>query len=156
MPSPVIFDDGGSTRIQHLVDQGVGAMDGLLNVNTNVNPPQSSHTVDGPFTRLSVVTIDTIKGPSTPFDSEICPNDTFTICSDNGQTVEGSINDDQECKIVLEGSQNNPPLVESIQFKKKRRYVVVNAGPIQSITVTVNGANTQIATASLYTMLVLS
>jgi len=154
---PVIFDDGGSTRIKRLVPNGFGAMNGLLDVDENQNPPQSSETVAGPFTNIKVVTIDANGNSAPQLNSPINPNDTFTITSSNGQTTVGTLDNTSRCVIQVQGVANNAPLVEAKQFQKKRRYVVANAGPIQQITGNINGGNVAINTAgNLYTTLILT
>jgi hypothetical protein len=157
MADPMIIDDGGSTRLKRIVQNGVGAMNGLLDVDDTANPPQSSETLNGPFSNVTVVTIDGNIVATTPVNNPISPNDTFTISSLNGQSVVVTITAGSGCVISVRGSQNNAPLVEAKQLKKKRRYVVINAGPIQSITVVLSGTSTNISTAgNLYSTLVLT
>jgi hypothetical protein len=155
--SPVIFDDGGSTRLKHLINNGPGAMNGLLDVDTTVNPAQSTDTIAGPFTSVRVVTIDATGAATTPVNSALLSGDNFTITSDNGQTVTGVIDAQGRCVITIIGSNNNPPLMEAKQFKKKRRYVVANAGPIVAIDGTANGAVFHfVANNAIYSTLVIS
>ena len=125
-----------------------------MDVDDTLNPPQSTTTVKGPFTNITVVTIDANVVHLTKLASAINPNDNFTIASLNGQSV---INAAGGCEVTVSGSANNAPIVEAKQLKKKRRYVVTNAEPIQSITGNVNGAAVNINTAgNLYTTLVLT
>ena len=135
MSTPVIFDDGGSTRLK-LVNAGFGAMNTLLDVDTSANPPASSAIVNGPFNRIIGVTIDMTGTAATFLNTALNANDTFLITSDGGQALAGSIDAGGRCTITLAPSQGNSPapLVEAKQFKKKRRYVVSNAGPILSVS----------------------
>ena len=158
MANPVIFDDGGSTRIKRVVPNGPGAMNSLLDVDFSVNPAQANDKVDGPFTLIRLVSIDQTGTAATAVDSALVTGDNFTIISDNGQRVTGTIDALGHCTITVVGSANNPPLMEAKQFKKRRRYIVANAGPIQSIDGVANGAPFHFAAAagSIYSTLVIS
>jgi hypothetical protein len=158
MASPVIFDDGGSTRIKRLIPNGPGAMNALLDVDMTLNPAQSTETVAGPFTKIRVVSIDHTGFAATPVDSALRSGDSFSIASENGQNVTGDIDGAGQCVITVLGSANNPPLMEAKQFKKRRRYIVANAGPIATIDAVLNGVPVHFAAAAgtIYSTLVIS
>ena len=138
MPDPIVFDCGGSTRIKRLTSAAgvVGAMDKLVNVDDTVNPPQSQEVVKDNFTSIMIVSLDrfgnAVQAPVSPLP---VPTN-FLIESDGGQNVQGTVTA-TDCTITVSGT-TIPPLVETKQFKRKRRYVVTNAGAITKITV--NGA----------------
>ena len=134
MADPIIFDCGGSTRIKRITGAGaVGAMNGLLDVDDAANPPQSQETVNDTFTSIVIASLDR-RGASTQVTISPLPvPTTFEIDSDGDQTVLGEV-DAASCTITIQGNKI-APLVEAQEFHKKRRYVVVNAGAIQKITV---------------------
>jgi hypothetical protein len=158
MADPVVFDDGGSTRVKRLMQGGIGALNGLLDVDPNANPPGSSDSVHGPFTHIRVVTIDQTGLPNVSIDSALVANDNFTITSANGQTAVGAIDVAGKLTIALQGLVNNVPLVEARQFDKKRRYEVTNAGGIQQIAGTINGAaaNFNVPGQNIYTAVIVT
>jgi hypothetical protein len=157
MADPVIVDDGGSTRIKRLTN-GVGAMNGLLDVDPNANPPQSTESVHGPFSHITVVTIDDTGAATTALDTDLVAHDTFTIFSANDQATVGTIDHTGKLTLSLQGTTHNIPMVEARQLAKKRRYEVTNAGPIQQISGTLNGAaaSFSIPGTNIYTAVVLS
>jgi hypothetical protein len=135
MPDPIVFDCGGSTRIKRLTSAAgvVGAMDKLVNVDDTLTPPQSQETVNDTFTSIMIVSLDrfgnAVQAPVNPI-----PVPTrFLIESDGGQSVQGDVTA-TSCTITVFGTAN-APLVETKQFRRKRRYVVTNAGAIKKITV---------------------
>ena len=158
MADPVVFDDGGSTRVKRLMQGGIGALNGLLDVDPNANPPGSSDSVNGPFTHIRVVTIDQTGLPNVSIDSALMANDTFTITSANGQTAVGMVDNNGKLSIALQGLPNNVPLVEARQFNKKRRYEVTNAGAIQQVAGTINGApaNFNVPGQNIYTAVIVT
>jgi hypothetical protein len=157
MADPVIVDDGGSTRIKRLTN-GVGAMNGLLDVDPNANPPQSTESVHGPFSHITVVTIDESGTATQALDSDLVANDSFTISSANDQFTVGAVDHTGKLTLSLQGTASNMPLVEARQFAKKRLYEVTNAGPIQQISGILNGlpANISVPGTNIYTAVVLS
>lgn len=159
MAQPIIFDDGGSTRIKYF-DNGVGDMATLLNVNDAANPPQSTHTVNGNYTNAKLIWLGQ-DGVATPeMDVDLNPGDTLNIASLNDQSVTVTIGPAGECVITILGSGTVSPLVEAKQFKKQRRYVVANAGPIKTVDAKIGGVAqptfNAIANHSVYTTLVLN
>jgi hypothetical protein len=147
MSNPIIVDCGGSTRIKRQEDAGggVGAMNGLLDVDLTLNPPSSSHVVNRPFARVAVACVDTVGTPTQPLNRAVAANDKFTIVSQNGQTVVLQMNGNlTSLTITIQGQPGNPPLVEAKHFNKRRRYVAINAGAIQSITARSNNVDTRV------------
>ena len=138
MPDPIVFDCGGSTRIKRLTSAAgvVGAMDKLVNVDDTANPPQSQEVVNDTFTSIMIVSLDKFGNAVQAPISPIPVPTTFLIESDGGQSVQGDVSA-TACTITVFGN-TSPPLVESKQFRRKRRYIVTNAGAIARITV--NGA----------------
>jgi hypothetical protein len=157
MADPIIVDDGGSTRLKRLIPNGNGAMNGLLNVNKNSHPPESSDSVPGPFSHIHVTTIDTT-GRATDADYDLAANDSFAILSVNGQSAVGTIDGAGQLTITLQGQTNNAPQVEEIVFQNQLRYEVLNAGKIQQIIATQSGqsANFNVPGQSIYTAVVVS
>ncbi len=154
MADPIVFDDGGSTRIKRLVANGVGSMEGLLDLDPNTNPPQSTATVPGPFSQVRIVSLDITGTAQTDVTIALANGDNFEIDSENNQVTLGAIGAGGKCTLTLQGAQNNAPLVEAKQFNKKRRYVVANAGSIQQVSV--KGIAQLNAAAKLYTTVILS
>lgn len=142
MANPITVDCGGSTRIKRILQNGAGAMNGLLDVDPALNPPRSTEVVNRPYSDVNVVCI-TSDGGMLPVltDCPIAGGDNFTVTSESGQKVLLQINAaNTSLTITIQGQPGNPPIVEAKHFNKKRRYVVINAGAIQSITGTANGA----------------
>jgi hypothetical protein len=152
MANPVIFDDGGSTRIKLILNGGgAGVMDGLLDVDTTTM--QASQTVNRNYKQIQVSGIDHtgLPVPLLPV-SNLALGDSFTIESDNGQTVTGTIGVGGHLTILVEGTAGNPPMMEAKQFKKKRRYIIANAGTILKVSGAAGGVPFTITTAgNLYT-----
>jgi hypothetical protein len=137
MADPVIFDDGGSTRIKRVMPGGgIGAMDGLIDVVTPAPAPAppgtsgSHHTVNQPFSDVMIVFQDATGNaftiPNQPFN-------TVEVRSSLNQTVLGDLVAANHLRITVFGP--NDPLVDAKQHHGKRRYIVSNAGPIQQIFV---------------------
>lgn len=139
MPDPIVFDCGGSTRIKRLPSPGtVGAMNDLLNVDDTLSPPASQEKITDTFTAIAITSIDQHgAGTQTTIDPLPDPT-TFLIESEGDQSVQGNVTAGL-CTITVSGAtaggKKIVPMVEAKQFKKKRRYVVTNAGAITKITV---------------------
>ena len=135
MADAVVIDDGGSTRIKRVLPAaGVGEMDSLLNVKgINTTKKGSTHSVNDNFTTVMIVCQDKTGNPFTQ---------TVPL---NGGDVEISSALEQKVTAIVNGgkldltvfSETSEPIVEAKQHAGKRRYVVSNSGPIQ--TVKVNG-----------------
>lgn len=151
MASPVIFDDGGSTRIKLRLSSGVGAMDDLLDVDPATG--RATQTVNRPYTTITLSAIDNIGAPTPVLVAAlVAAGDSFTLQSANSQTVTGTFGVAGHLTITLQGTVGNPPMVEAKQFAKKRRYVIANAGAIQQVSVTLGGVTQNFNTsANLYT-----
>jgi hypothetical protein len=133
MAEPIIFDDGGSTRIKRLLPgAGIGEMDSLLDVDVLASPAGargSDHTVNDAFNRVLIVCQDKT-GP-------------FTLSFSGFTKVDLSSSLDQQLSAEMAAgklkitvfSTVSDPIVESKQHKKKRRYVVSNSGPIETVSV---------------------
>ena len=134
MPDPIVFDCGGSTRIKRLTSAAgvVGAMDKLVNVDDTLNPPQSQEIVKDNFTSIMIVSLDRFGNAVQASVSPIPVPTNFLIESEGGQNVHGTVTA-TDCTVTVSGTP--APLVETKQFKRKRRYVVTNAGAITKITV---------------------
>ena len=147
MANPVIFDDGGSTRIKLLLaGGGAGAMDGLLDVDSGTG--ESSHIITKNYTTIQVSAINSTGVPVAMLaTSPLGIGDTFTITSENNQAVTGTIGAGGHLTITIIGSAANPPMMEAKQFQKKRRYVIANAGPIRSVSFTPSGGAVQMLPA---------
>ena len=134
MAAPVIFDDGGSTRIKRVLPgNGVGEMDSLLNVDDLGGGVRgSSHKVNDNFTQVLIVCQDKT---GNAFSSSHALNGAVEVISGLNQQVSAQM---VSGDLLLTISSNaSDPIVEAKQHKKKRRYVVSNSGPIE--TVTING-----------------
>ena len=141
MVSPVIIDDGGSTRVKWALAGGVGDLNGLIDVDETLTPPQSSDKANGPYNHIRIVYLTKDGGSLTPVDLALVAGDKFTVTSENGQTLRLEIVATTcDCKITLLGTSAASPLVEVKQFKKKRRYIVANAGPIDTVVGVAGGA----------------
>lgn len=134
MAAPVIFDDGGSTRIKRVLPgNGVGEMDSLLNVDDLGSGVRgSSHKVNDSFTQVLIVCQDKT---GNAFSSSHALKGAVEVISGLNQQVSAQM---VSGDLLLTISSNaSDPIVEAKQHKKKRRYVVSNSGPIE--TVTING-----------------
>src|SRR5215510_14202919 len=133
MADAVIFDDGGSTRIKRLMSNGIGEMDSLLDVDDLTSPPNSRGSSDDINKQYDNAVIG-------------CQDDTGTVANvaiNSFSTIEISSQLDQNVLIkktstkltITVFSKVSDPIVEAKQHKKKRRYVVANSGPIQTVKV---------------------
>jgi hypothetical protein len=157
MGAPVIFDDGGSTRIKQLKrGTATGVMDALLS-------PGHSDNADGSFTKLKIRYLNEDGDPSQPISQNLNPNDQVVIHSDNLQKVTGDITAGGNLLITLSSSTAGlDPLVHAKQNGDQRRYVVSNAGAIKKVehkrggtTTVLFDASTSPHSDSVYTTVVL-
>jgi hypothetical protein len=134
MADPVIIDDGGSTRIKRVLPgTGVGEMDSLLNVKVFTPPRRGSNdSVNDTFTSVMIVCQDKT---GNPFTLTVGLTGDVEIASALGQNVSARMNGSKLDLTVF--SDTSEPIVEAKQHGGKRRYVVSNSGPIE--TVKVNG-----------------
>ena len=131
MGEPVVIDDGGSTRIKRVLPGGVGDMDALLNIKDLApNRRGSTDTLNDTFTQVLIVCQDKTGNPFTktvPFSGEV------EIASALQQNVSAKMNGGNFSLTVF--SDKSEPIVEAKQHGGKRRYVVSNSGPIESVKV---------------------
>lgn len=172
--APVIFDDGGSTRIKQLKDSV--NMDGLLGTPVGQNIV-CQDKADGPFVDVhgNFKCHMTIRfhqgdgnqnvlppgGGGVAAGMDLLQNDSVVITSQNGQIA--TVTFDATNLLTIQLTTPDPdvvPLVEAKQYLKQRRYVVVNAGPIQTVAIVRAQVTTGIfdlnANPSIYTMVHLS
>jgi hypothetical protein len=134
MAEPVVIDDGGSTRIKRVLPgNGVGEMDSLLNIkNITTTRRGSTHSVNDPFTTVMIVCQDKT---GNPFTLTVGFTGDVEVASALEQNVLARVNGGNLDLTVF--SDRSEPIVEAKQHGGKRRYVVSNSGPIE--TVKVNG-----------------
>jgi hypothetical protein len=159
MAEPVIFDDGGSTRIKQIKGTTAnGKLDELLD--------KMQDTAKGPFTQITISCIDTNgkSGPptgatATTFPIAMVNNDTFKIHSGDHR-VEGKITGGANCQITVSGVNNTEPVIEARHSKAKdqRRYVVSNAPSIDKVDVNATGPvqSFTVPAGTVYTIVILS
>jgi len=159
MSDPIVIDCGGSTRIKRILGAGgFGDMPKLLDVH-DLNPAVpsaivagtgplpagatgSQQQVKGPFTTLNIMFQDStgmpFVVPVNPFPAS------FVIASDLGQNVRADFSavPGGADMILTIFSPTSDPLVEAKQLrvdspprKGRRRYVVSNAGPIETVVI---------------------
>jgi hypothetical protein len=158
MADPIVFDCGGSTRVKRiLAGGGFGDMPKLLDVHNLFGPGDtavqvppgatgSQETINVPandsFTKLTIMFQDAV---GTPFTIPVAPFPaSFVIASNLGQNVRADFRRDNQGRvitiIITIFSTRADPLVAAKQLrldtsrKGRRRYVVENAGPIETIT----------------------
>jgi hypothetical protein len=158
MADAVIFDDGGSTRIKQLKGAVAdGNMDDLISEKTD--------QAKGTFSALRIVFFDAQGNSHGPIDKVLNGNDSFVIDSGNSQRITGQLNGSKKLSIALESTVASvEPFVDAKHAKFQRRYIVANAGPIQSVQVTLGGVSTTIFDTagvpehgtSVYTMVIIS
>jgi len=158
MGNPVIFDDGGSLRIRRELYEGVQVMNDLLRVQHKGRVPHSSDILEGPFARITGISICADGTPQPVVDGTLIAGDHFTIHAANHQALSGTIDNAGRCTITVSGGEGNPPVVESGVFDGVQRFHVVNAGPIRRVDGTASGTAFHFETAackSIYTALIL-
>jgi len=157
MADAVIVDDGGSTRIKRLMSNGIGKMDSLLDVDDLTTPASSRGSTHDINKQYNTAVIGCQDEEGTVVNVAINAFSTIEISSQLDQSV--LITKGTKLTITV-FSKNSDPIVEAKQHKKKRRYVVANSGPIQ--TVKVNGTKVYDVTNSptgkdvIYTSLVIT
>ena len=158
MADAVIFDDGGSTRIKQLRGaEADGNMDDLISEKTD--------QAKGTFGALRIVFFDAQGDSHGPIDKVLNGNDSFVIDSGNSQRISGQLNGAKKLSLSLESTVADvEPIVDAKHAKHQRRYIVANAGPIQSVSVTLGGVTSTIFDAenvaehgtSVYTMVIVT
>jgi len=133
MADAVVIDDGGSTRIKRVLPGGVGEMDSLLNVKSITTTRRgSTDSVSDSFTTVMIVCQDKT---GNPFTLTAALTGDVEVASALEQNVTARMNGVKLDLTVF--SDKSEPIVEAKQHGGKRRYVVSNSGPIE--TVSVNG-----------------
>ena len=108
-------------------------MDSLLNIiDLNTTRRGSTHAVSDTFTTAMIVCQDKT---GTPFTLTVTLTGTVELASALQQNVSAKMNGGKLDLTVF--SDRSEPIVEAKQHGGKRRYVVSNSGPIE--TVKVNG-----------------
>lgn len=132
MSEPVIFDDGGSTRIKRVLPgNGVGEMDSLLNVDDLSGGARgSTHKVNDTFTQVLIVCQDKT---GQAFSSTHALSGAVEVISGLNQQVSARMVSGD--LLLTISSSTSDPIVEAKQHKKKRRYVVSNSGPIEEVRI---------------------
>jgi hypothetical protein len=138
---PIQADDGGSTRVKlFLRGGGVGAMDALLEVDNLVAPGKpydgkvgASRRINsngGPYTTIRITYVDS---EGKPF-SLVQPFAEFLIFSGD-QRVHGEVLTGADAGDVLLTvfAQDGEPIVDAKQSRKRRRYIISNAPPIDQV-----------------------
>src|SRR5262245_22221165 len=132
MADAVIVDDGGSTRIKRLMN-GIGEMDSLLDVDNLTTPAGtrgSSKDINKSFTQALIA----CQGDDgVPLTNAIPTFATLEVASEMDQGV--LITRTASKLTITVFSAAADPIVEAKQHKKKRRYIVANSGPIQTVKV---------------------
>ena len=185
MASPVIFDDGGSTRIKQLVPTGavpagVGRLDDLLEVVAPAGgSAQSEADAPGDFSKISVTCLNDAGAPTSLLDGAgnpvpagtfpipLAPGHTFEIFSGKHRTRGKLLSNPGGtgvvgCRITLVGTGGVEPNVEARntrkQNKQQRRYVISNAPSIDRVEVNAAGParSFKVPDDTLYTTVILS
>ena len=159
MADPVIFDDGGSTRIKQLrMTTATGKMDDLLEVKVIAGSAQSTDTAIGAFSQLQIACIKA-DGTSSPPDlgGAPAPAGTFPIAMVVGDTFEvqsgkhrvrgklvnnagmGLPHTAADCEITVKGTGGVDPIVEARHSGVQRRYIISNAPLIDTVDVNAAG-----------------
>ena len=125
--SPIIIDDGGSTRIKQI--NTASTMDGLLGRN-HADAPANT------FKKAVVVSLDADGDEKKRKSQALQVGDAVKVESANGQVATLTILGGLRGDLALSGGVE--PIVEAKQTGDQRRYVVTNAGAIQKITHTTN------------------
>jgi hypothetical protein len=135
---PIIIDDGGSTRIKRHMQDGIGDLNGLLDVKPDVGGPAAGRPGSqdsagaGYGTKLTMTCIKDDGTPSTPIRD--VPFKSFRIESGRHR-VDGDLLADGKIRITVSGPDGSEPVVEARQHSGRRRYIVSNSQRISKVTV---------------------
>jgi hypothetical protein len=132
MADAVIVDDGGSTRIKRLMG-GIGEMDSLLDVDALTSPTGargSTHDINKAYTTAAIACQD---DSGSAFTVPIASFSTIEVSSQLNQSV--MVKKTSSKLTITIFSLTADPIVEAKQHKRKRRYVVSNSGPIETVKV---------------------
>lgn len=152
MAEPVIVDDGGSTRIRQVGKHLDDLLIDLKEKAKKVGNPVSLHVL---FLRPDCILSEVGSVP-------LADKDEIEIASGNGQRVNITVNKGLHFDLDLEmiGTLEDP-ILEARQYSdrrpgrnvQQRRYVIVNAGSIDTIKVKNGPVFDASAARSLYTLL---
>ncbi|MBM3814358.1 MAG: hypothetical protein FJW20_22265 [Acidimicrobiia bacterium] len=134
--SPIIIDDGGSTRIKQILAASDGRnMDHLLG-------PAHHDLADGRFPedsaaepkcRVLVVNID-VNGNNTAPDLPFLGSGDHVEINSTTQKVRVDLNKEGKVRLSISAVEGQSPIVEARQLGNQRRYIVRNARTITSIS----------------------
>ena len=163
MASPVVIDDGGSTRIKQLKNNAT--MDGLMGQDVGgvdvFKDSASDPFVSGGAFKCHVEVRyhddnDAEHHLEPPGGLDLLQADTVIIRSKKGQTATITFDAAKKLVITLTAGGGVDPIVDAKRDGKRRRYVVTNAGPIDNVKHDRGGTVTTIfdatANPSMYTM----
>ena len=164
MAQPVIFDDGGSTRIKQLLGTGAtGKLDDLIEVVPA--PPAPAHSdVIAPgaptgFSQIQMTCLSDTGAASFPFGGAIAlaAGHTFKIHSGNHR-VDGKVTAAGDCEITISGVGGTEPIVEARHSRGQRRYIISNAPPIERVDVNATGPSRtfMVPANTIYTVVILN
>jgi hypothetical protein len=134
MADPVVIDDGGSTRIKQLTDNS--DMDGLIGAHSDLaNGRYESPPPVLPRCTLTVVHINSNAAAATVPAVPLNTGDIVEIVSQNGQMTTVVYRVTRQLDITVSPAAGGAePMVEARQSGSRRRYIVTNAGTIQTVT----------------------
>lgn len=152
MAEPVIVDDGGSTRIRQVKDNGYEMDTFLIN---------GTATASGPFkdaqgnpkvvVRISTVNDDgSFKTPGNPADwtdVNMVAGDKLTISTSTKHTVNAQLDPNGNLSFVIDVSAGDR-FIEARQTRLRRRYIVLNGGVIEAIDLSRDNEKTSIFTSN--------
>jgi hypothetical protein len=142
---PVLYDDGGSTRIKKVLRSGAGDMDALFNVRAfTVNGEDrlgADETVKAAGSSFGTIRISIVDSDGAGFS--VVPPTAFREfeIQSGDQRIKGTLERNSttgldDFVMLVHGPKLNPPIVESRQSNGQRRYIVSNAPPIDGVTIT--------------------
>jgi hypothetical protein len=178
MSDPVLFDDGGSTRIKQLRGpSATGRLDDLLEVTLVGGQAQSKDFAIGPFARITISCVNAAGASGPPnlgsaaaaagtFPIAMALNHTFEIHSGkhrvHGRIVNRSARPAPatvaDCEVTVKGTAGIDPIVEAKHNDKQRRYVISNAPYIDRVDVNAAGPvqTFTVPAGTVYTLVILS
>ncbi|MBM3814359.1 MAG: hypothetical protein FJW20_22270 [Acidimicrobiia bacterium] len=145
--SPVIIDDGGSTRIKQAGNANPD-MDRLMtDPHTDFAAgtfPANIGGVIGAHCQVIINSIDkngrVTRLPASADDPRfsLTGGQTAEIISEPNQRLEITLGSNGVLTLNLSGPHGDPPLVEARQIATQRRYIVANSGSIRKVRINDN------------------